>query len=1113
MKDLIDSWGFRVRDEDPLAGIGTTNITAGAIAALALFEAKPPPSSVNETWSSGCGRAAVLITDGHHDQTGAGSDGWSGFGADSGLGAAADTIVGLNNNLDAPPVWFTYTLGAESDTTVAHRLACGTDGLYAHIDVSADMQTQMLGPLGYFSLGPRSGSADLVWTEPYIDSSGAGLMTTVARAVYTSTNDADSHDLLGVVGIDVLISDIEDAAEAAGIDVITALSRRRAQCTAGNLKGCALSNARKRHGPSSRWCSDGDSDSNGGSNGDDAAVDFDAGESATCVTESNTDVCRTTSPPLTLADRCTARTMPYDEAACGSVCDVMLGSSSGDANDAINQAVTWDLALPAGVVGSGYEMQIPGWRFNIRNTVQNASWSHYYRNMGELPAGLGFDDKTGRITGVPTSHGQFEVNFGLQFYEQGSLDLISKADVRAADGEFPVLTILERPPFKVAAQWNASNVAIDAEVCNEEAEHSKVSNVYCFYRDSNYDFPGPLNVKYMYGGGNTGLFATAAAAADTGTGTAKLSRFLPTSKEELYDNAAGSDYDAISYKLDWGGSGGSGSPGESSFLVDTVNGHIRAKPSADASINQLYTAALVAVDANGYEAEVYRWSFLVIEKPEFMVVTLERSIYISGKNLSQSATAAAVGKGDVAVIERLSVASPNRMYTVGNTYQFTAVDTGRSVFINAASSSESNDDEANGGITFTMKGAPNGFLVDPGTGLIQGTVSNDMVGMHNISFLAVDSAGDFALAQTIAFNVSYEDVQVETNGPNGFGCNVGTRVDLDGNFFDGAFTCDCAHTKYEGENCQILADDSNVAMGVGVGVAVSFIVILAVVVAAMQCKAKWARMKPVDFVVELERMVADGSLPATLNKHVIPDEVRRKDVTLMDLLGKGAFGEVKKGLMKKSGGGRSSVSSLIAVKLCHALENGASAGGVAEAEIRNSAAVIAAAELTMQAAEKARAEMVREAAIMAQVGHHDNLVSLIGVVTSGEPYMLLLSYCHNGALLQLLQRSKELRDAANPKASSSSSSRNHDNSTETGADGYTRRGSATVVVGSTNFLVDEGGAGIYVGNASTSIKDFTVEIGEETDGGDGNAKELNLTTEVGEAAAVCLSSIASYACC
>lgn len=40
---------------------------------------------------------------------------------------------------------------------------------------------------------------------------------------------------------------------------------------------------------------------------------------------------------------------------------------------------------------------------------------------------------------------------------------------------------------------------------------------------------------------------------------------------------------------------------------------------------------------------------------------------------------------------------------------------------------------------------------------------------------------------------------------------------------------------------------------------------------------------------------------------------------------------------------------------------------------------------------------------MAQVGLHPNLVSLIGVITSGSPRVILLSYCEHGSLLSMLK--------------------------------------------------------------------------------------------------------------
>ena len=39
---------------------------------------------------------------------------------------------------------------------------------------------------------------------------------------------------------------------------------------------------------------------------------------------------------------------------------------------------------------------------------------------------------------------------------------------------------------------------------------------------------------------------------------------------------------------------------------------------------------------------------------------------------------------------------------------------------------------------------------------------------------------------------------------------------------------------------------------------------------------------------------------------------------------------------------------------------------------------------------------------MAQVSMHPNLVTLIGVVSAGEPKLLVLSYCEHGSLLSAL---------------------------------------------------------------------------------------------------------------
>eukprot|EP00729_Bicosta_minor_P025993 gene25993-biopygen17514 len=50
------------------------------------------------------------------------------------------------------------------------------------------------------------------------------------------------------------------------------------------------------------------------------------------------------------------------------------------------------------------------------------------------------------------------------------------------------------------------------------------------------------------------------------------------------------------------------------------------------------------------------------------------------------------------------------------------------------------------------------------------------------------------------------------------------------------------------------------------------------------------------------------------------------------------------------------------------------------------------------------AELLREASLMALVEHHANIVSLVGVVTSGTPLLLLITFCEHGALSACLKR-------------------------------------------------------------------------------------------------------------
>merc|ERR1719272_2540931 len=126
---------------------------------------------------------------------------------------------------------------------------------------------------------------------------------------------------------------------------------------------------------------------------------------------------------------------------------------------------------------------------------------------------------------------------------------------------------------------------------------------------------------------------------------------------------------------------------------------------------------------------------------------------------------------------------------------------------------------------------------------------------------------------------------------------------------------------------------------------------------------------------ELEMDSDDASRDRRGHSVGIPRELKRAHIVMVQQIGEGAFGDVWKGILDES-----------------------SAGGVPS--------YMVAVKTSKEAKGEGADEMLREATVMAQVSGHPNLVSLIGVVTSGTPLLLLLSLCEHGALLSVLKERK-----------------------------------------------------------------------------------------------------------
>ena len=57
-----------------------------------------------------------------------------------------------------------------------------------------------------------------------------------------------------------------------------------------------------------------------------------------------------------------------------------------------------------------------------------------------------------------------------------------------------------------------------------------------------------------------------------------------------------------------------------------------------------------------------------------------------------------------------------------------------------------------------------------------------------------------------------------------------------------------------------------------------------------------------------------------------------------------------------------------------------------------------------EAAHAARSDLIKEATVMGHVGYHANVVSLIGVITRGDPLVVVVSYCEHGDVEGVLKR-------------------------------------------------------------------------------------------------------------
>ena len=150
-----------------------------------------------------------------------------------------------------------------------------------------------------------------------------------------------------------------------------------------------------------------------------------------------------------------------------------------------------------------------------------------------------------------------------------------------------------------------------------------------------------------------------------------------------------------------------------------------------------------------------------------------------------------------------------------------------------------------------------------------------------------------------------------------------------------------------------------------VGIPLVLLLILALLIYIVYQRHRSHR--PFDFT----ELVSTSITELASNLTQFPRELNRSSVKQLELLGKGSFAEVYKGSFTEKG----SPSYLIAIKsLINSMDRASD-----------------------------RIQLLSEASLMVQF-NHDNVVRLIGVVTVGDPLLLVLEYCEGGSLELLLQR-------------------------------------------------------------------------------------------------------------
>eukprot|EP00729_Bicosta_minor_P015310 gene15310-24598_t len=240
--------------------------------------------------------------------------------------------------------------------------------------------------------------------------------------------------------------------------------------------------------------------------------------------------------------------------------------------------------------------------------------------------------------------------------------------------------------------------------------------------------------------------------------------------------------------------------------------------------------------------------------------------------------------------------------------------------------------------------------------------------------------------ERITFIVGLDDCLSDQFGYGS--CNAGDSRDtksggecVDDVWFDGKYECECY--TYRESNCARNPKPSAAGAVMGVVIAVIFLGF-----GSWTLYKHIQSLKPHDFAADLQRLMeagfmvkyvgneSDGIVDPNAKSPTMPQELGRDRIQKLRKLGAGAFGDVFLGLYNPP------QKNLPEIK-------------------------VAIKTLKAGAVKEERDDLMKEAIVSVQF-EHTNIVTAVGVVTSGSPAMLVLELCARGELQGIL------KDAANP---------------------------------------------------------------------------------------------------